>query len=182
MPGVAQNRRTNRRSRRKRHGLLETIVDGASGIVGSVAKEVAPEVVGVIDIDGVVQAIDLQALLERVDLNSVLDRVDLDVLLARIDVQALVDRLDIDQIVGKLDVNALLADVDVDALVERTELGALIARSGAGVASKVLDSARSQGVGLDSFVHRWMSRILRRDSSAPVGGPVLLMGARLQTQ
>ena len=48
--------------------------------------------------------------------------------------------------------NAVLARVDVDALVERTQIGSLIARSGAGVAAKVLDVARSQGVGLDGVV------------------------------
>jgi hypothetical protein len=175
---VARNTRANRRSRRARPGLFESFIDGASDIVGSVAKEVVPEVVGVLDIDGVIQEIDLEAVLERINLNALLDRIDLDLLLAGMDVQALVDRLDVDQIVAKLDVNALLEHVDVDALVERTQIGALIARSGAGVAGKVLDAARSQGVGLDSFVHRWMSRLLRRDPSTRPGGPPLLVGVK----
>jgi hypothetical protein len=176
---VARSTRANRRVRRRHHGLFEVFVEGASEIVGSVAMEVAPEVVGILDIDSVVREIDLQAALDRIDVNLLLERINLDVLLARLDLQALVDRLDVDQIVAKLDVNALLEHVDVDALVERTEIGALIARSGAGVAGKVLDTARSQGVGLDSYVHRCMSRLLRRDVSAPPGGPPLLVGAKV---
>ena len=71
--------------------------------------------------------------------------------------------------------NALLEQVDVDALVERTELGSIIARSGAGVAAKVLDVVRSLGVGLDSFVHRWVDRLFRRDpASRPAVRPLLV--------
>jgi hypothetical protein len=173
---VARTTRSTRRSRRPRLGLFETILGGATDIVGSVAKEVAPEVVGVLDVDGVIQEIDIQAVLDRVDLNSLLDRVDLDELLGRLDVNALVERLDLNQIVAKVDMNALLENVDVDALVERTEIGSIIARSGAGVAGKVLDVARSQGVGLDFFVHRWMDRLLRRRPSPRPGGPALLVG------
>jgi hypothetical protein len=173
---VARTTRATRRNRRARHGLFDSLLDGATDIVGSVAKGVAPEVVGVLDVDGVIQEIDIQAVLDRIDLNALLDRVDLDVLLSRLDVNALIDRLDVDQIVAKLDMNAMLEHVDVDALVERTQIGSIIARSGAGVASKALDAARSQGVGLDSFVHRWMDRLLRRVPSAHPGGPALLVG------
>jgi hypothetical protein len=155
---VARTTRATRRTRRSRHGLLESLLDGATDIVGSVAKGVAPEVVGVLDVDGVIQEIDIQAVLDRIDLNALLDRVDLDELL------------------GRLDMNAILEHVDVDALVERTEIGSIIARSGAGVAGKVVDTARSQGVGLDSFVHRWMDRLLRRAPSARPDGPALLVG------
>jgi len=176
---VAHSTRANRRVRRRHRGLFEAFVQGASEVVGSVAMEVAPGVVGTLDIDSVVREIDVQAALDRIDVNLLLDRIDLDVILARLDLQTLVDRIDVDQIVAKLDVNALLEHVDVDALVERTEIGALIARSGAGVAGKVLDTARSQGVGMDSFVHRWMGRLLRRDVSAPPGGPPLLVGAKV---
>ena len=36
---------------------------------------------------------------------------------------------------------------------------------------QVIDVARSQGVGLDSFVHRWVNRALRRDPSTRPAGP-----------
>jgi hypothetical protein len=159
---------------------LESLREGATEIVGSVAKEVAPEVVDALDVDQVIQDIDVQAVLERLDLNALLARVDLDQLLERMDVNALVARLDVDQIVANLDMNAVLEKVDIDALVERTEIGSLIARSGAGVAAKVLDVARSQGVGLDGWLHRWTNRILRRDPSARPAGPPLLVGVAEQ--
>ena len=65
-----------------------------------------------------------------------------------------------------VDVNAILERVDIDALVERTELGAIVASAGSSVASDVIDSARSAGVGLDSFVHGLVDRILRRHASS----------------
>ncbi len=163
---MARHSSRTRRSRSARRGLFESILDGAGDIAESVAKDVAPGVIEVLDLDGVIREIDIQAVLERIDLN---------VLLAKIDVQALVDRLDMDEIVANLDVNALLENIDLDALIERTQIGSLIARSGAGVAGKVLDVGRSQGVGLDSFIHRWMDRLLRRDPSTRPAGPPLLM-------
>ena len=80
-----------------------------------------------------------------------------------------------ERIVAKVDVNAVFEQVDLDALVERTQIGSLIARTGAGAAAKVVDVARSQGVGLDSFVQNCMNRLLRRDRSVPVGRPPLLV-------
>ena len=59
--------------------------------------------------------------------------------------------------------------------VERTQIGSLIAHTGAGMASRVLDVARSQGVGLDFVVQRWANRLLRRDGTPRPGGPPLLV-------
>ena len=73
-----------------------------------------------------------------------------------------------------MDINAVLERVDIDALVERTEIGALMARSGSAVMAQTVDMLRSQGVGLDSFIHRWADRVLRRDPSAAPTGPRLL--------
>jgi len=67
-----------------------------------------------------------------------------------------------------------VARVDLDALVERTQMGSIIAATGAGIASKAIDVARSQGVGLDFFVQRWTDRLLRRRPTPP-GGPALLV-------
>ena len=63
--------------------------------------------------------------------------------------------------------NALLGRIDMDTLVEQTDLGAVIARSTGGVASEALDAGRSQAVGLDQFIDRWVQRALRRKSPAP---------------
>jgi hypothetical protein len=64
----------------------------------------------------------------------------------------------------------------MDALVEQTDLGAVIARSSGGVASEALDAARSQAVGLDQFIDRWVQRALRRKQAAPVAPAALLDG------
>ena len=113
-------------------------------------------------IELVISALDVNELLDQVDLNAVLDRIDMGRLLERIDVNDIVKR------------------IDVEALVEQTDLGAIIARSSSGVASDVLDVVRSQTVGLDEFIARWIGRLRRRpytgppglpDRAAPQGGP-----------
>ena len=205
-------RRTNA-SAPPRHGLLGSLLDDANAILQSVANEVAPVVVGAIDVDGVVQQIDIQEIVDKVDVQAILDRVDIQALVEGLDIQAIIDhvdigkvlenvdlnvvlervdldrlldridvnkimlrldpsvvivllnlllpqldmnavvaRLDFDQIVERIDVNAIIERVDIDQLVERTELGAIVARASSSVASDVIDSARSAGVGLDSFV------------------------------
>jgi hypothetical protein len=62
----------------------------------------------------------------------------------------------------------------MDVLVEQTDLGAVIARSSGGVASEALDAARSQAVGLDQFIDRWVQRLLRRKHPGPLAPPALL--------
>jgi hypothetical protein len=101
----------------------------------------------------VVSALDVNALLDQVDLNDVLDRIDLDRLLERMDLNEIVKR------------------IDVDALIEQTDLGAVIAASSGGVASDVLDVVRSQTVGLDEFIARWIGRLRRRPYTGPPGPP-----------
>lgn len=101
----------------------------------------------------VVSALDVNALLDQVDLNAVLDRIDLNRLLERMDLNDIVKR------------------IDVEALVEQTDLGAVIARSSSGVASDVLDVVRSQTVGLDEFIARWIGRLRRRPYVGPPGPP-----------
>jgi hypothetical protein len=101
----------------------------------------------------VVSAVDVNALLDRVDLNAVLDQVDIGRVLDRIDLNAIVER------------------IDVEALVEQTDLGAIIARSSSGVASDALDVVRSQTVGLDEFIARWIGRLRRRPYTGPPGPP-----------
>jgi hypothetical protein len=40
---------------------------------------------------------------------------------------------------------------------------------------QVLDVARAQGVGMDSFIHRWSDRLFRRKRSTRPDGPPLLV-------
>jgi hypothetical protein len=101
----------------------------------------------------VMSALDLNALLDQVDLNAVLDRIDLNRLLSQMDLNEVVER------------------IDVEALVEQTDLGAIIAASSSGAAGEVLDVVRSQAVGLDEFIARWIGRLRRRPYPGPPGPP-----------
>jgi hypothetical protein len=107
-----------------------------------------------------VSALDVNALLDLVDLNAVLDQVD---------INRVLDRIDLDRLLGRMDLNDLVKHIDVDALVEQTDLGAIIAASSSGVAGEVLDVVRSQTVGLDEFIARWMGRLRRRPYAGPSG-------------
>jgi hypothetical protein len=127
-------------------------------------------------LDLIVHALDVNALLRKVDVNALLDRVDVTALLDRADVNALLDRVDVDALLSRVDVNDLMRRVDMDTLVEQTDLGAVIARSSGGAASEALDAARSQAVGLDQFIDRWMQRALRRKHPAPSAPPALRSG------
>jgi hypothetical protein len=182
---VASRNRVTRRFRDTGQGVFDSLRGGAADIVQSVANEVAPGVVGAIDVDDLIQRVDVQAIVDRIDLqglvgrldlNELLARIDLDLLLSRIDLDRLLARIDVAEVIERVDVNAVVEQLDVDALVERTELGSIIARSGVGVAGKALDVVRSLGVSLDSLLHRSVDRLLRRDTSSGPGGPPLLVG------
>jgi len=110
----------------------------------------------------VVSALNVNALLDQVDLNALLDQVDINRVLDRIDLDALLERIDL---------NDLLKHIDVSALVEQTDLGAVIAASSSGIAGDVLDVVRSQTVGLDEFIARWVGRLRRRPYTGPPGPP-----------
>ena len=110
----------------------------------------------------VMSALDVNALLDQVDLNAVLDQVDIDPVLNRIDLDRLLERMDLNEIVKR---------IDDDALVEQTDLGAIIAASSSGAAADALDMVRSQTVGLDEFIARWIGRLRRRPYTGPPGPP-----------
>jgi len=118
-------------------------------------------------VDLVVSALDVDALLGRVDVNALLGRVDVDALLDRVDVDRLLARVGIDDLLARVDIDDLLARVDMDELLAQTDLGAVIARSSGGVASNALDVLRSQAVGLDEFIARWVGRLRRRNYTGP---------------
>jgi len=108
----------------------------------------------------VMSAVDVNALLDRVDLNAVLDQVDMDRVL---------DRIDLDRLLARVDLNDIVQSLDVDALIQQTDLGAVIAASSSGAAADVLDVVRSQAVGLDEFIARWIGRLRRRPYTGPPG-------------
>jgi hypothetical protein len=140
------------------------LTDPAEALAQRVAARVVDLVVEVVDVNALALRLDLDAILKHVDVNALISRIDVDALLARVDVNDLVQRLDIDE------------------LVEQTDVGAVIARSSGGVATEALDSARSQAVGMDQFIDRWVQRAFRRkrpgpakpgmpDSRVPLAGP-----------
>ena len=52
-----------------------------------------------------------------------------------------------------------------------------MARSTSSVLTVGLDLVRSQGVGLDDFVSRWVNKALRRKGELPAGPPLLVPAA-----
>ena len=113
-------------------------------------------------IELVVSAVNVNAVLDQVDLNAVLDQVDIDQVL---------DRIDLDRLLERIDLNELVQRIDIEALVKQTDLGAVIAASSSGIAGDVLDVVRSQTVGLDEFIARWIGRLRRRPYTGPPGPP-----------
>jgi len=87
----------------------------------------------------------------------------------QMDLNPVIEKLDLDAIIAKVDMNKVLERVDVEQLMERTDLGPIIASASAGVTSEAVDAVRSAGVGLDSFVHRWANRALRRGDLGALG-------------
>ena len=135
--------------------------------------------VSALDVNELAARIDLNALLDRVDINAVLKKVDLNSLLDQVDVNAVLARVDLKPLLDRVDVNDLVGQIDMDALVERTDLGAVIARSSGGMGTEALDALRSQAVGLDQFVDRWVQRLLRRKHPAPAPSALLPAHAEL---
>ncbi len=127
----------------------------------------------------VVDTVDVNALLDRTDLNRLLAQIDVNRLLDRVDVERLIERLDIDALLNRVDVNGLADRIDVAALVDRTELGAIVATSSATVFSEGIDLIRSQAVGLDDFLGRLFSRLLRRGAYHGPPAPPTLAGAAI---
>ena len=141
------------------------LAEPVDSMAQTVAKRATELVVDSLDINDVLARIDVNKLLNQVDVNQLLDRVDVDRLLARVDVNALVD---------KVNVNELTERVDVNALVDRTEIKTVLAKSSTTVFTEGIDLVRSQAVGLDDFLARWVNRILRRKRAPAVGPPRLI--------
>ena len=83
----------------------------------------------------------------------------------------MLDRIDLDRLLERMDLNDLVKRIDVEALVKQTDLGAVIAASSSGVAGEVLNVVRSQTVGLDEVIARWIGRLRRRPYTGPPGPP-----------
>ena len=111
----------------------------------------------------------VELVMSAVDVNTLLDQIDLNAVLDQVDINRVLDRIDLDALLERIDLNDLLKHIDVSALVEQTDLGAVIAASSSGIAGDVLDVVRSQTVGLDEFIARWLGRLRRRPYTGPPG-------------
>ena len=128
-------------------------------------------------VDAVIRQVDVQDVINRIDINELLERVDIDQMLDRIDLDKLMERIDVNRIVQRVDIEEIVGRVDIDQLVGRTEIGGIIVQSTGGIATHALDFVRSQGVGLDEWINRWIDRILRRKPGVAPDGPPLLVRA-----
>ena len=111
----------------------------------------------------------VELVVSALDVNAVLDQVDLDAVLDQVDINRVLDRIDLDRLLERMDLNDIVKRIDVETLVKQTDLGAVIAASSSGVAGDVLDVVRSQTVGLDEFIARWIGRLRRRPYTGPPG-------------
>jgi hypothetical protein len=93
-----------------------------------------------------------------------------------VDINQILEHVDLNLLLKQVDINQLLNRVDVDSLVEQTDLGAVIAGASGGLATDALDEVRSQAVGADQFIDRWVARLLRRKNAGPLAPPALLDG------
>ena len=113
----------------------------------------------------------VELVFSALDVNAVLDQVDLNAVLDQVDIKRMLDRIDLNRLLERVDLNNLVKHIDVDALVGQTDLGAVIRASSSGVAGEVLNVVRSQAVGLDEFIARWIGRLRRRPYTGPPGPP-----------
>ena len=114
--------------RAPRRGLLGSLSRGATGIVRTVAKEVAPGVVDAVDINDVVERVDIQGVVDRVDVQGLVDDLDVQVLLDKIDLDALIKQIDLDAVLADIDVNALIDRIDMDRVLDRVDLERVLGR------------------------------------------------------
>jgi uncharacterized RDD family membrane protein YckC len=143
------------------------VSDPVEALAERTAERVIDLVVRNLDMNALLQRIDVNALVDRVDVNDIVDQVDLDKILDRVDVDKILAKVDLNEVLARVDVNAIAGQLDIDALAMNTDIGTMIARSSGSVASGVLDAVRSQAVGLDEWIARWVARLLRRDQPAP---------------
>jgi len=124
-----------------------------------------------LDLNQLLAEVDLNQLVSTVDITAIVQRVDVNQIVQQVDVNEVIRRVDVEAVVDRVDVNGIVDRIDFDALVEQTDLGAVIAASSSGIASDALDAVRSQTVGLDEFIARWIGRLRRRPYTGPPGPP-----------
>ena len=139
--------------------------DAGQGVLNRVATRATGAVVGMVDINTVLEEVDIDAVLAQVDINELLERVDIDRLLERIDVNELLDEVDIDRLVDR---------VDIKDLTERAGIPEIVRESTGELAGSAIDVLRRQVVALDAVVGTGAYRLTRRDpKERPIAPPDL---------
>jgi hypothetical protein len=148
----------------------------------SAARRAADLAVDAVDMNAIIDQVDLNRVLDRVDVDRIIARVDVDRIIARVDVERIIARVDMDALLSRVDVNALADRIDIAAVLDKTELSAILSRSSTTIFSEGIDLVRSQAVGLDSFIARWVDRLLGRGTKRPPAppGPPRLVSLRAE--
>ena len=156
------------------------VAEPVDSVAQAVARRATELVVDSLDLNALLGQIDMNKLLAQVDVDRLLDGVDLNRVLDRVDVARIISRVDMDALLSRVDVNAIADRVDINALLDKTELSAILTRSSSTVFSEGIDLVRSQAVGLDNFIARWIDRLFGRGTRRPLAplGPPLLVGVR----
>ena len=161
---------------------MRRLAEPVESMAQSVARRVIELVVEALDLNALIDQIDLNRVLDQVDVNRLLDKVDVNKLLDQVDVDKLVARVDVQVVLNQVDVNALASQVDVNALVERAGIEEIVARSSTSIVSESVNLVRSQAVGLDDFIARWVNRLRRRGYAGPPVLPGLQAEPSLQAE
>jgi hypothetical protein len=156
------------------------LTEPVDSVAQTVARRATELVVDSLDLNALLGQIDVNKLLAQVDVDRLLDQVDLNRVLDRVDVERIISRVDMDALLSRVDVNAIADRIDISALLDKTELSAILTRSSSTVFSEGIDLLRSQAVGLDNFIARWIDRLLGRGTKRPPApaGPRLLVGGQ----
>ena len=158
------------------------LAEPVESMAQNIARRVIELVVETLDLNALIDQIDVNRVLDQVDVNRLLDKVDVNKLLDQVDVDKLVARVDVQVVLNQVDVNALASQVDVNALVERAGIEEIVARSSTSIVSESVNLVRSQAVGLDDFIARWVNRLRRRGYAGPPLLPGLQAEPRLQAE
>lgn len=129
-------------------------IDERDGVLNRVATRATGAVVGMVDVDAILDEVDINAVLERVDVNALLEQVDIDRLIERIDLDAILDQVDVDRLIDR---------IDVRGLAERAGIPDLVRESTGELAGSAVDVFRRQIVGLDAIVGSAAFRLTGRD-------------------
>ena len=158
------------------------LAEPVESMAQNIARRVIELVVEALDLNALIDQIDVNRVLDQVDVNRLLDKVDVNKLLDQVDVDKLVARVDVQVVLNQVDVNALASQVDVNALVERAGIEEIVARSSTSIVSESVNLVRSQAVGLDDFIARWVNRLRRRGYAGPPVLPGLQAEPSLQAE